>query len=168
MADFNVNVDDLGDSQSITSMVKRSFYPENQQIIKNTSYSQDDNYDRSLMTRDVIKVMQGDGIYRNPAFPLAGYENNTKAALHTVLAMGSDIDETVAVADPDDPKNEARLTGAQARMEIARKSIMTTGFAPGGFDDAVESFVSSATADVLSGRLSEQATGAEDRRSYIR
>jgi hypothetical protein len=167
MADFNVNVDDLGNSQSITAMVKRSFYPENQQIVKNTSYSQDDNYDRTLMTRDVVKVMQGDGIYRNPAFPLAGYENNTKAALHTVLAMGSDIDETVAVADPDDPKNEARLTGAQARLEIARKSIMTTGFAPGGFDQAVESFVSSATSDVLNGQLSSSETGGTERRSCL-
>lgn len=158
MADFNFNLSDLDDSKSITSAVKRSFYPENQQVIKNTSNSQDNNFDRTLMSRDVVKIMQGDALYRNPAFALAGYEQNTKATMHTILAMGADIDDTVAVADPDNPGE--RLTGAQARLEIARKSIMATGFAPQGFESSMQAFVAQSIGETISGSSSEGSSGS--------
>lgn len=158
MADFNLNLSDLEDSKSITSAMKRSFYPEGQQILKNTSNSQSNNFDRTLMSRDVVKIMQGDGLYRNPAFSLAGYEQNTKATMHTILAMGADIDDTVAVADPDDPS--ARLTGAQARLEIARKTIMSTGFAPEGFESSMRAFVSQSVGETLGGNISDGNSGS--------
>jgi hypothetical protein len=156
MSDFEINLNDLEDSKSITSSIKRSFYPQNQQIVKSTSHSQSNNFDRTLMSRDINKVLQGDGIYRNPAFSLAAYEQNTKSSMHTILAMGSDLDQ-VSVPDPDytgDGSGEegvGLLTGSQARVEIARKSLMSTGIAPGGFESAMQAFVSSNIADPISG-----------------
>jgi hypothetical protein len=162
MSDFQPNIDDLSDSKSITSLVKDSFYPDNQQIVKNTSFSEENNFDRTLMSRDVMRVMQGDGLHRNPAFSLAGYEQNTKSTMHTILSMGADIDESVSIADPDDPTGESKLTGSQARIEIARKSVMTTGFAPTGFESAMQSFISSATSDVVTG-----TTGQSDNQGSV-
>ena len=130
-SDFNINVNDLSDSQSITSRIKESFYPDNTQVVKGTSYSQSGEYGRSLMARDPAKVLQGDGLYRNPAFVMAGYEQNVQSSLHAVLAMGADIGDTVKVPDPDNPDGPP-LTGAQARLEIARKSVMSTGLELGG------------------------------------
>jgi hypothetical protein len=138
-SDFNISVNDLSDSQSITSRIKESFYPGNTQVIKGTSQSQSGEYGRSLMARDPSKVLQGDGLYRNPAFAMAGYEQNVQSSLHAVLSMGADIGDTVKVADPDNPGGPA-LTGAQARLELARKSVMSTGFGARGFDDANTSF----------------------------
>lgn len=138
-SDFNINVNDLSDSQSITSRIKESFYPDNTQVVKGTSYSQSGEYGRSLMARDPAKVLQGDGLYRNPAFVMAGYEQNVQSSLHAVLAMGADIGDTVKVPDPDNPDGPP-LTGAQARLEIARKSVMSTGFGARGFDDANAAF----------------------------
>ncbi len=140
-SDFNFNLNDLSDAKSVTSKIKSSFYPENQQVIKNTSASADGEVGRSLMSRDPAKIIQGDGVYRNPAFALAGYEQNTKSAMHTILSMGADIDDQTSVPDPDDPTKS--LKGSQARMEIARKSIMSTGFAPGGFERSMNAFVAS-------------------------
>lgn len=146
-SDFNINVNDLSDSQSITSRIKESFYPDNTQVIKGTSQSQSGEYGRSLMARDPSKVLQGDGLYRNPAFAMAGYEQNVQSSLHAVLAMGADVGDSVKVADPDNPGGPA-LTGTQARLEIARKSVMSTGFGARGFDDANAAFTANGSSPV--------------------
>lgn len=147
MADFEISIDNLTDSQSLTQAVKGAYYPGNQQIIKKTSYSEDsNNFNRNLISRDPVKVLQGDALYRNPGFALAGYEQNVKASLHTVISMGSDIDDSVQIPDPDDPTKF--LTGSQARMEIARKSFMSTGFAPTGFEGAINSFIASTQSEI--------------------
>ena len=140
-SDFNFNLEDLSDGKSIVSKMKSSFYPENQQVIKKTSYAMDGEVGRSLMSRDPAKIIQGDGVFRNPAFAIAGYEQNTKSAMHTVISMGADFDDETSVVDPDDPTKT--LKGSQARMEIARKSVMSTGFSPGGFEKSMNAFVAS-------------------------
>lgn len=153
-SDFNFTLNDFEDSKSATARIKSSFYPENQQIIKNTSAAAEGEVGRSLMSRDSNKLIQGDGIFRNPAFALAGYEQNTKSAMHTIIAMGSDIDDEVEVTDPDDATK--KLKGSQARMEIARKSLMTTGFAPGGFERSMNAFTANKLGSFGSG---DSATG---------
>jgi hypothetical protein len=40
--------------------------------------------------------------------------------------------------DPNDPNGKNVLTGAAARMEIAKNSILYTGYSPGGFDVALK------------------------------
>lgn len=158
-SDFDFNVNDLTDNKTITSKIKSSFYPENQQVIKNTSASVDGEVGRTLMSRDPIKIVQGDGIFRNPAFALAGYEQSTKSSLHTIIAMGADFDDEVSVVDPDDPTKS--LKGSQARMEIAKNSVVSTGFAPGGFERAVKAFVSDKTMPATSGSgTASSTTGA--------
>jgi len=140
-SDFSFNLEDLSDGKSIVSKMKSSFYPENQQVVKGTSYAMEGEVGRSLMSRDPAKIIQGDGVFRNPAFALAGYEQNTKSAMHTVISMGADFDDETTVIDPDDPTKT--LKGSQARMEIARKSVMSTGFAPDGFEKSMNAFVAS-------------------------
>lgn len=158
MADFEINIDSLTDSKTITSAIKQSFYPQDQQIVQNTSNSLSGNYDRTLMSRDVNKVLQGDALYRNPAFALAGYEHNTKSAMHTILSMGADLDN-VSIADPDDPNGEP-IGGAQARLEIASRSIMSTGFAPGGFESSMQAFISASTSDPINDAAGGSGSGS--------
>lgn len=155
-SDFNFNLQDLADGKSIVSKMKSSFYPENQQVVKGTSASMDGELGRSLMSRDPAKIIQGDGVFRNPAFALAGYEQNTKSAMHTILSMGADFDDETTVVDPDDPTKT--LKGSQARMEIARKSVMSTGFAPGGFEKSMNTFVASKVSSFTGGDSAAGAT----------
>ena len=155
-SDFNFNLQDLSDGKSIVSKMKSSFYPENQQVIKKTSYAMDGEVGRSLMSRDPAKIIQGDGVFRNPAFAIAGYEQNTKSAMHTVISMGADFDDETSVVDPDDPTKT--LKGSQARMEIARKSVMSTGFSPGGFEKSMNAFVASKVSVATGGDSAAGAT----------
>jgi len=157
-SDFNVSVNDLSDSQSITSRIKQSFYPDNKQVVSGTSQSQSGEYGRSLMARDPSKVLQGDGLYRNPAFPIAGYEQNVQSSLHAVLAMGADVGDNVKVPDPDNPDGPP-LTGAQARLELSRKSVMSTGFGARGFDDANAAFTANGSSPITGGDPSTNGTG---------
>jgi hypothetical protein len=155
-SDFNFNLEDLSDGKSVVSKMKSSFYPENQQVVKGTSASMDGEVGRSLMSRDPAKIIQGDGVFRNPAFALAGYEQNTKSAMHTILSMGADLDDETTVVDPDDPTKT--LKGSQARMEIARKSVMSTGFAPGGFETSLKTFVATKVSTSTGGDSAAGAT----------
>lgn len=161
MSDFDFQMNDLIDSRSITAKVKQGYYPNNQQIIQNTSDSQEDNYDRTLMSRDVVKIMQGDAISRNPAYVTAVYEQNARSTMHTILSMGADIDDTVKIPDPEDPTNF--LTGAAARAELARKSILSTGIAPSGFSSALTAFASGYNSESINGKMTaENGTGSMD------
>lgn len=55
-----------------------------------------------------------------------------------IIAAQADIGDDVKIIDPNDPSGKNILTGAAARMEIAKNSILYTGYAPGGFDVALK------------------------------
>lgn len=141
-SDINFNTDDLSDSKSATAKISESFYPNGKAVYTHTSQSKEENVNRRLGSADPVKILQGDGIYRNPAFAINGYIQNVQSSMHGVLAMAGDIDDSVKITDPSNPSGPP-LTGAAARQEIAKQSLLTTGYAPGGFESTVQAMTSS-------------------------
>ena len=141
-SDISFNTDDLNDSKSAATKMSDSFYPNGKTVYTHTSQSKEDNPNRTLSSADPVKVLQGDGIYRNPAFSINGYIQNVQSSMHGVIAMGGDIDDSMKIPDPANPTGEP-LTGAAARQEIAKQSLLSTGYAPGGFESTVQAMTSS-------------------------
>jgi hypothetical protein len=141
-SDISFSTDDLNDSKSAAMKMSESFYPNGKVVYTNTTQSREDTSSRTLGSADPVKVLQGDGIYRNPAFALNGYIQNVQSSMHGVLAMAGDIDDNMKITDPNDPTKV--LSGADARQEIAKQSILSTGYAPGGFESTLQAMTSSA------------------------
>ena len=133
MSDTNINPSDLNSTQGLTDRLSNLYYPNGEMVIKNTSMSQLPYEDRTLRSSDPVKILQGDGIYRNPAFALNSYTQSTQSAMHGIIASMADINDDIKITDPNDP-NGAPLTGAAAKMEIAKQTILNTGIAPSGFE----------------------------------
>lgn len=144
MSDYPIDITDLNSTKSITDKIAESFYPNNEVVIKHTSLSQQPYQDRVLRSTDPIKLLQGDGLYRNPAYAVNAYAQTTQSAMHGIIAAQADIDDNVKILDPNDPSGKNVLTGAAARAEIAKNSILYTGYAPNGFDVALKALNDSA------------------------
>lgn len=142
-SDLNLDIDDLTDSKSATQKMTDSFYPNGKVVYTNTTQSREDNPNRTLTSADPIRVLQGDGIYRNPAFAVNGYIQNVQSSMHGIIAASSDIDDSVKIPDPENPGSF--LTGAAARQEIAKQSLLSTGYAPGGFESTIKAMVGAST-----------------------
>lgn len=162
-SDINFNINDLTDSQSAAQKIGETFYPDGREVYKNTTQSMDDTSGKTLTSADPVKILQGDGIYRNPAFAINGYIQNVQSAMHGIIATAGDIDDNVKILDPSDPSGTTFLTGASARQEIAKQSLLTTGYAPGGFEATMQDLINSnsATDSTSSGKagVSNSTTG---------
>ena len=119
MADFEISPEDLSSSKSISEKIGSNFYPNGNVVIKNTTLSRVPLKDRSLRSADPVRILQGDGVYRNPALATAAYAQNTQSALHGILVSRADIGD-IKVPDPNDPTGKTMLTGAEARNEILK------------------------------------------------
>lgn len=148
-SDINFDLTDLNNSQSAAQKIGDTFYPNGVEVYTNTTQSVGDNSGRTLTSADPIKVLQGDGIYRNPAFAINGYIQNVQSSMHGIISMAGDIDDTFKVVDPNDPDGKV-VDGAAARQiiqqEIARNSLLTTGYAPSGFESRMQDLIASKTA----------------------
>ena len=137
MADFELDPTDLSSTRSLVEKIGSQYYPNGEVVVKNTTMSRLPMEDRTLRSADPAKILQGDGIYRNPAFVISAYAQTTQSALHGILASQSDIGDDVSIKDPNDPAGKNTLTGAAARQEIMRQSIMTSGLSPSGFQSTI-------------------------------
>ena len=137
MSDTGINSSDLSSTASIANKISESFYPNGEVVITGTTMSQQPYQDRTLRSADPIKLIQGDGLYRNPAFAINAYAQSTQSAMHGIIASMSDLGDDVKISDPNDPRGTP-LTGAAAKMEIAKNSMLTTGYAPSGFSESIK------------------------------
>jgi len=144
--DINLSVDDLNDSQSSVTKISETFYPDGKPTYTNTTQSREDLTGKTLTSADPLKALQGEGIYRNPAFAINGYMQNVQSSMHGIISMAGDIDDGVQMIDPNDPNGNTLISGAAARQEIAKQSLMTTGYAPGGFSSALDAVINSKSA----------------------
>lgn len=144
-SDFSLDLNDLSNSQSITQRIGETFYPNGVEVYKNTTQSVDDTSGRSLTSADPVKILQGDGIYRNPGFAVNGYIQNVQSSMHGIIAMAGDIDDSVKILDPNDPEQTKFLSGADARQQILKDSFLSTGYAPGGFATTMQDLIASKT-----------------------
>ena len=67
-SDINFNLNDLSDARSAAAKVAETFYPNNTQTYKRTTESTQETTGKTLTSNDPLRVLQGDGIYRNPRF----------------------------------------------------------------------------------------------------
>jgi len=166
MSDFEFDGSDLSSTKSIVDKVGSHFYPNGEVVIKNTTMSKQPMKDRTLRSADPAKLLQGDGLFRNPAFVTAAYAQSTQSALHSIIASRAEIDDDVKIPDPDDPTNSKYLTGAAARAEIMKQSVITTGLAPSGFEATIKALndtvINSTTLDTGSGGM----VGSSDGTTY--
>jgi hypothetical protein len=137
MSDTGINSSDLSSTASIANKISESFYPNGEVVITGTTMSRQPYEDRSLRSADPVKLIQGDGLYRNPAFAINAYAQSTQSAMHGIVASMSDLNDDIKIADPNDPRGTP-LTGAAAKMEIAKNSMLVTGYAPGGFSESIK------------------------------
>lgn len=174
MSDPGINSTDLSSTSSIANSISESFYPNGEMVVTGTTMSRQPYEDRSLRSADPVKILQGDSLYRNPAFAINAYAQSTQSAMHGIIASMSDIGDEVKIADPNDPRG-APLTGAAAKMEIAKNSMLVTNNAPSGFADSIralnDSIINSTTQPTTSdlayvtGEMG--ATLAESTKGYI-
>jgi hypothetical protein len=136
MSDAGINSSDLSSTASIANKISESFYPNGEVVITGTTMSRQPYEDRSLRSADPVKIIQGDGLYRNPAFAINAYAQSTQSAMHGIVASMSDLNDDIKIADPNDPRGTP-LTGAAAKMEIAKNSMLVTGYAPSGFSESI-------------------------------
>ncbi len=136
MSDPGINSTDLSSTSSIANSISESFYPNGEMVVTGTTMSRQPYEDRNLRSADPVKILQGDSLYRNPAFAINAYAQSTQSAMHGIIASMSDIGDDVKIADPNDPRG-APLTGAAAKMEIAKNSMLVTNNAPSGFADSI-------------------------------
>lgn len=137
MADFELDHKDLDNNKILTQRIGSHFYPNGQVVIKNTTLSQNPMADRTLRSSDPVAILQGDGIYRNPALVTNAYAQSVQSALHGIIASRADIDDKIQVPDPNDPTGTKFLKGADARNELLKGSVMSTGIAPSGFTETI-------------------------------
>lgn len=174
MSDTGINSSDLSSTASIANKISESFYPNGEVVITGTTMSQEPYENRNLRSADPVKILQGDGLYRNPAFAINAYAQSTQSAMHGIIASMSDINDNVKISDPNDPRGTP-LTGAAAKMEIAKNSLLTTGYAPGGFsesikalnNDIINSTVQPTSSDIAYVTSEMGATVAEKTSGYI-
>ena len=103
MADFELDASDLNSTKSIVEKIASHYYPNGEVVVKNTTMSQLPMQDRQLRSADPARILQGDGLYRNPAFAIAAYAQTTQSALHGVLSSLTDVNDDIKVPDPNDP-----------------------------------------------------------------
>jgi hypothetical protein len=137
MSDAGINSSDLGSTASIANKIGESFYPNGEVVITGTTMSRQPYEDRNLRSADPVKLIQGDGLYRNPAWAINAYAQSTQSAMHGIVASMSDIGDDIKITDPNDPRGTP-LTGAAAKMEIAKNSMLVTGYAPSGFSESIK------------------------------
>jgi hypothetical protein len=174
MSDTGINSTDLSSTASIANKIGQSFYPNGEVVVTGTTMSQQPYEDRSLRSADPVKLIQGDGLYRNPAFAINAYAQSTQSAMHGIIASMSDINDNVKIADPNDPRGTP-LTGAAAKMEIAKNSMIVTGNSPSGFSESIKalndtiinSTVQPTSSDVAYVTSEMGATVAEKTAGYV-
>lgn len=133
MYDYTVNSMDLTDGRSFVNKIAEMYYPNGQKVIKNTSMSQLPYEDRVLRSADPAKLIQGDGIFRDPAFALTAYAQTTQSALDGIISSQSDLGSLKTVTTADG----RTISGSAARVEIMKKSLLSTGYSPSGFQSGL-------------------------------
>jgi hypothetical protein len=133
---------DVFDSQSSTSAIFNSYYPNGELIVKNTTQSlAGPSLGRTLTTRSLSEAMSGDALFRSPKFSNVFYNKALSSSLTSSLTAGSETafsaGQNYSIPDPEGTTSKAKLTGGAAFASVLSRSIVST--------NAGQDFVSSAT-----------------------
>ena len=125
--------EDVFDSTSINSKIFNSYYPNGQQIIKNTSqyspeFGSGMSRERTMTSRTLAGALNLDTLYQNPKFPYTFLSNSLNSSLNSVLSGGGAIAFTshdkYKTQNPEDPDSTTTLTGGTAFTRIISDTIL--------------------------------------------
>lgn len=129
--DFGLNLNDFDNSQSFTAKLAEGYNPGGSNSLT-TSASKEKYVNQSLTSRDVVDMMAGGALTRNPATLMDLNNRFVQSSLHGILAAGAKS-EAFAIPNPDYQGNAGEvqtLTGSQAYIRAVSQSIVGTGLSP--------------------------------------
>jgi len=129
--DFGLNLDDFNNSQSFTAKLAEGYNPGGSSSLT-TSASKEKYVNQTLTSRDVVDMMAGGALTRNPATLMDLNNRFVQSSLHGILAAGAKS-EAFTVPNPDYQGNAGEvetLTGSAAYMKTVSQSLIGTGLAP--------------------------------------
>ena len=118
---------------SIANSVNKTFYPEGQVTIRNTSYYSRDygnqiTRERTFSSYSLTRAMSGDMLYRSPRFANAFYNSSLHSSLNTVITGGSEAAFTTAnsysIDNPEDNSGTSQLKGGAAMARHIADSVV--------------------------------------------
>lgn len=128
MSTFNFDNEKIKTSESIFAEVSRSFYPDDQIIVKRTSSSEAGvSRERTLTSRTLADAISGDALFRSPKFALTFYNKGLSSSLNSLITGGSEAaftsGSTYVIQDPEDPDGNSTITGGAAFSRAIVDSI---------------------------------------------
>ena len=129
---FNFSNNSIENSATITDSIFNSYYPDGQQVVKNTSlYSKDFGNqltrERTLTSRSLSEAFSGDAIYRSSKFSTTFYNKALSSSLNSLLTGGSEAAFTTKnvykIQDPEGSSKTSQLTGGAAFSRVIVDSI---------------------------------------------
>jgi len=129
--DFGLNLNDFDNSQSFTAKLAEGYNPGGSNSLT-TSASKEKYVNQSLTSRDVVDMMAGGALTRNPATLMDLNNRFVQSSLHGILAAGAKS-EAFTIPNPDYQGNAGEvqtLTGSAAYIKAVSQSIVGTGLSP--------------------------------------
>jgi len=105
---ISLNSDDLNNSASIASAINKSYYPNGEAVIVNTSRNQEGIYGDTLTSRTLTEVLSGDAFYQDPRYVNAALNKATNASLNSLITGGAQAAfyaDAKAIAESDEESN---------------------------------------------------------------
>lgn len=136
MSDFGFDINSLNDSASLTNKISEGHNPEGGASLVTTA-SKDKYSNQPLTSRNLMDIMSGGALTRNPAAVADASSKFVKSSLDTILAVGVQAGDDFQIANPDYQEGvkdspDATLKGHAAYLKAVSGSLMGTGYVPTG------------------------------------
>lgn len=128
MSTFNFDSNNLKSSESIYRSISESFYPGDQMVVKNTSFSaQGAMRERTLTSRTLADAISGEVLFRSPKYASTFYNKTLSSSLNSMITGGSEAAFTTGsiykIPDPENPEASTTLTGGAAFSRVMLDSV---------------------------------------------
>lgn len=128
MSTFNFDNEKIKTSESIFAEISRSFYPDDQIVVKKTSAAEAGvSRERTLTSRTLADAISGDALFRSPKFALTYYNKSLSSSLNSLITGGSEAAFTSGsiykIENPEDPNGTATISGGAAFSRAIVDSI---------------------------------------------
>lgn len=138
---------DTRNSASISNAIFNSYYPQGRMLIHNTSFSKEGVSGRTLTSRTISDVVQGDALYRSPKYSLSYFNKSIGSSINSLITSGGETvfsnSASVTIQDPDNIDQTVTVSGGQAYAKILSTSILGQQGMSSFTDEAVNKLFSS-------------------------
>lgn len=128
---MKIDQSSLRNSSDITKAIFNNFYPSGQIIVKNTSYSKEGVYSKTLTSRTISDSLTGDALFRDPKFSLTFNNKMIGSSLNSLITGGADVSysspTTIKIFNPESTESagaSSTLVGGAAFNRIIADTII--------------------------------------------